>query len=155
MFDILGITGPIYIAIFLGFASVRWGLFSAADMRAFGRFVLNLALPAMLFNALAQRPVAEILSGSYVLAYLSGSLLVVAGGGGEAGVQPDAGVHALGGQALAFDEDQITLATLSDPAGVFDAFIGGTGDEHGTDLPADAWGGKYESCPVQGRGLTW
>jgi predicted permease len=80
VFDILGITGPIYIAIFLGFASVRWGLFSAADMRAFGRFVLNLALPAMLFNALAQRPVAEILSGGYVLAYLSGSLLVVAGG---------------------------------------------------------------------------
>ena len=80
MFDILGITGPIYIAIFLGFASVRWGLFSAQDMRAFGKFVLNLALPAMLFNALAQRPVAEILSAGYTLAYLAGSLLVVAAG---------------------------------------------------------------------------
>jgi len=77
VFDILGITGPIYLAIFLGYATVRWGLFSATDMRAFGKFVLNLALPAMLFNALAQRPIVDILNAGYALAYLGGSLLVI------------------------------------------------------------------------------
>jgi malonate transporter len=80
MLDILGITGPIYIAIGLGFATVRRGWFSAADIRAFGKFVLHLALPAMLFNALARRPIAEILIPGYLLAYLAGSLAVVAGG---------------------------------------------------------------------------
>lgn len=80
MLDILGITGPIYIAIALGFATVRRGWFSAADIRAFGKFVLHLALPAMLFNALARRPIAEILVPGYALAYLAGSLAVVAGG---------------------------------------------------------------------------
>lgn len=80
MLDILGITGPIYAAIGLGYATTRWGLFNAADMRAFGKFVLNLALPAMLFNALAQRHITEILNGSYLLAYLAGSLVVVGAG---------------------------------------------------------------------------
>ena len=78
--DILGITGPIYIAIFLGFVTVRRGWFSAADIRAFGKFVLHLALPSMLFNALVRRPIADILVPGYVLAYLAASLVVVAGG---------------------------------------------------------------------------
>lgn len=77
MFDILAISGPIYLAILLGFATVRGGLFSAVDNRAFGKFVLHIALPAMLFNILAQRPVGEILNASYALAYLAGSLVVV------------------------------------------------------------------------------
>lgn len=80
MLDILGITVPIYIAIFLGFATVRRGWFSAADIRAFGKFVLHLALPAMLFNALVRRPIADILVPGYLLAYLAASLAVVAGG---------------------------------------------------------------------------
>lgn len=74
MLDILAITGPIYITIALGFLTTRLGLFARADMRVFGKFVVNLALPAMLFNALAQRQIGEILNGRYVLAYLAGSL---------------------------------------------------------------------------------
>jgi malonate transporter len=80
VFDILAITGPIYFAILLGYATTRWGLFTASDMRAFGKFVLNLALPAMLFNALAQRQIAEILNGSYLVAYSAGSLAVLGAG---------------------------------------------------------------------------
>lgn len=78
MLDILAITGPIYIAMLLGFVTTRLGLFVRTDMRVLGKFVLNLALPALLFNALAQRRIGEILNGSYMLAYLAGSLLVVA-----------------------------------------------------------------------------
>lgn len=78
MLHILAITGPIYIAIALGFITTRAGLFHKADMRVFGKFVLHLALPAMLFNALARHPIQEILNTSYLLAYLAGSLTVVA-----------------------------------------------------------------------------
>ena len=77
MLDILAITGPIYLAIALGYATTRWGVFARADMRVFGKFTLYLALPALLFNALSQRSVAEILNGQYLLAYALSSLFVM------------------------------------------------------------------------------
>jgi len=77
MLDILAITGPIYTIIVLGFVTTRLGVFAKADMRVFGKFVINLALPALLFSALAQRRVGEILNGSYLLAYLAGSLALL------------------------------------------------------------------------------
>lgn len=77
MLDILAITGPIYITIALGFITTRLGLFSLADMRVLGKFVINLALPALLFNALAQRSLGEILNGPYLLVYALGSLLTL------------------------------------------------------------------------------
>jgi predicted permease len=80
MLDILAITGPIYITIALGFVTTRMGLFSPADMRVMGKFVINLALPALLFNALAQRPLGEILNGPYLLVYALGSLITIAVG---------------------------------------------------------------------------
>ena len=75
--DILGITGPIYLAIAIGFFCTRQGLFAKADMQLFGKFTLQLALPALLFNALSQRRVAEILNLNYLLAYALGSLMVI------------------------------------------------------------------------------
>jgi predicted permease len=75
MLDILAITGPIYLCIALGYLSTRFGLFARTDMRVFGTFVINLALPALLFNALAQRKVGEILNGSYLLVYALGALV--------------------------------------------------------------------------------
>jgi hypothetical protein len=75
--EILGITGPIYLTIALGFFCTRQGLFAQADMQAFGKFAIQLALPALLFNALSQRSVAEILNLNYLLAYALGSLLVM------------------------------------------------------------------------------
>ena len=78
--DILGITGPIYCAIALGYWATRQGLFAQSDMQVFGKFTLNLALPALLFNALSQRSVSEILNPSYLLAYAMGALVVTGGG---------------------------------------------------------------------------
>jgi len=78
MLDILSITGPIYLTIVLGFLTTRFGLFSPADMRVLGKFVINLALPALLFNALAQRPIAQVLNGPYLLVYGLGSLVTLA-----------------------------------------------------------------------------
>ncbi len=78
MFDILAITGPIFTAIALGYLTTRAGLFSRADMRVFGQFVIKIALPALLFNALAKRDIGEILNASYLLAYLAGTLTLAA-----------------------------------------------------------------------------
>src|SRR5512137_2411830 len=77
MLDVLAITGPIYIAMLLGFVTTRFGLFAKADTRVFGKFVVNLALPALLFNALSQRRLGEILNATYLVAYLAGSLAVL------------------------------------------------------------------------------
>lgn len=77
MFDILAITGPIYLCIAMGYASVRWGLFGADDIRVFGRFVIQIALPALLFNALAPRPIVEVANPAYLLAYGLGSVALL------------------------------------------------------------------------------
>lgn len=77
MLDILAITSPIYITILIGFFSTRFGWFDKAAMRNFGAFVIKLALPALVFNALAQRRIGEILNVSYLFAYAGGSLALV------------------------------------------------------------------------------
>jgi predicted permease len=77
MLDILAITSPIYIIVLIGYLCTRFDLFEKPDMRVFGKFVLNLALPALIFNALAQRHISEVLHPAYLLAYLGGSLLVL------------------------------------------------------------------------------
>lgn len=77
MLDILSITTPIYLAIATGFLAARFGLFSKIEMRVLGRFVIHIALPALLFNALVQRRFEEMLNGTYVAAYVAGSMLNV------------------------------------------------------------------------------
>jgi predicted permease len=80
MLDILAITGPIYFCIAVGFLVTRYGLFTKADMRVLGKFVINLALPALLFNAISQKPMQEVMHADYVVAYALGSFVVMASG---------------------------------------------------------------------------
>jgi predicted permease len=75
MLDILTTTTPIYLAIAVGYAATRFGLFDKAGLRALGKFVVSIALPAMLFNALTQNRFEDILNGTYIAAYAAGSLL--------------------------------------------------------------------------------
>lgn len=77
--QIIAITGPIYLLIATGFFAVRWGLFSRADMRVLGKFVINFCLPALLFRALSLRAIGEVLNGVYLLAYALGSTAVLLG----------------------------------------------------------------------------
>ena len=76
MHETLAITGPIYLVIALGFLAGRLGIFSKPDMRVLGSYVVKFALPALVFTALSQRPITEILDARYLLAYLVGSLVV-------------------------------------------------------------------------------
>lgn len=80
MLAVLAITGPIYLVVALGFVATRLGLFARADMRLFGKYVISIALPALLFNALSQRSAGEVLNPIFVAAYALGSLLAMGAG---------------------------------------------------------------------------
>jgi malonate transporter and related proteins len=79
MLNILTITGPIYLIIAAGFLSVRFGLFTKPDVRVMGRFVIDFCLPALLFQALSQRSLAEVLHGVFLIAYAGASLAMLLG----------------------------------------------------------------------------
>jgi malonate transporter len=80
LLDILAITGPIYLVVAAGYLATRLGLFERAEMRVFGKFVINLALPALLFNALSQRSLGEVFNPVFIAAYAIGSLAAMAAG---------------------------------------------------------------------------
>lgn len=78
MLNILSVIGPLFIAMALGFAAVRAGAYDKTDIRILGRFVIQLALPALLFKSLAERSFGEIINLDYLGAYASGSLIALA-----------------------------------------------------------------------------
>lgn len=80
MAGLLSITFPIFALIGLGYLTTARGVFDTATIRTLGRFVIRIALPALIFNAVSKRDLAEIFNAGYLLAYLSGSLLVVLAG---------------------------------------------------------------------------
>ena len=77
MLAILAITGPIFILIAVGFAAVRLRVLATTDMRALGVFVINFALPALLFSAMSAGSVTQTLRLDLLLPYALGSLAVV------------------------------------------------------------------------------
>lgn len=79
MLSIVSVTIPVYLLIGLGYLAARRDWFAPAEMRVFGRFVIQFALPALVFQALAQRRFSEILNGRYLLVYATASLLVLLG----------------------------------------------------------------------------
>ncbi|SDP82841.1 hypothetical protein SAMN05216303_107281 [Rhodoferax sp. OV413] len=79
MLQILAITTPIYLIIAAGYLAVRCGLFAKPEMRVLGRFVINFCTPALIFRALSQRSLGEVLNAPFLLAYALGSLAVLFG----------------------------------------------------------------------------
>src|SRR3546814_1018151 len=73
MLEILGITSPLFAAIGLGYLAVRLNFFSKTDIRVLGRFVIAVALPALLFKALSERSFSDILNVTYLTGYGLGS----------------------------------------------------------------------------------
>ncbi|MBL8344295.1 MAG: AEC family transporter [Rubrivivax sp.] len=80
MIEVLSITAPIYLLIGLGYAAGRAKLFEAMELRVLGRFVLMFSLPALLFDAVSRRRLAEVLDPIYMTAYAVASLAVLLGG---------------------------------------------------------------------------
>lgn len=78
MLSILSITFPIYAAVTLGYFTVRGGIFRPEHMPVFGGYVINIALPALLFNAVATRNVGEVFNLGYMAVFLAGALATIA-----------------------------------------------------------------------------
>ncbi|MFD1914273.1 AEC family transporter [Halodurantibacterium flavum] len=76
MADIFLKTLPFFALIGLGYWAARRRYFSEEAAGALTRFVFFFALSAMLFNFAARLSLAEIFNGSFVMAYLAGSLSV-------------------------------------------------------------------------------
>lgn len=75
MLDILNITAPIFIIIALGYLSVRTRIIDPSHAKGMGTLVLYIALPALMFNAIAEMPFQEVISPSYLFIYAIGSVL--------------------------------------------------------------------------------
>ena len=78
MLAILAITCPIFALIGLGFVCVRLGLFAQNDMGVLGRFIINIALPALLVAALSRSGLSEILRLDYLAACAGAELCAYA-----------------------------------------------------------------------------
>ena len=73
--DILNITGPIFIIISIGYLAVKYEIFTKSNVRSLGLFVINFALPALLFKAVSDKDIETIFNLTYFLSYGIGSLL--------------------------------------------------------------------------------
>jgi hypothetical protein len=80
MLAVFALTLPIYLMIALGYGVSRTGYVAVADMRAVGRMVLRVAMPALIFLALARAPLGNTLRGDFLAGYAAGSLAVFAAG---------------------------------------------------------------------------
>ncbi|WP_417262347.1 AEC family transporter [Celeribacter sp.] len=75
LLTILGITFPIFAMVAIGYASVTKGVFRPQDMSILGGWVMNFALPALVFGAIASRPISEVVHFDYITVYLFSGLL--------------------------------------------------------------------------------
>jgi malonate transporter and related proteins len=93
IFSVLQIVAPVFVIIAAGYAALRLGYLESAALVGLSAFVVRVALPALVFNALAGAPVGETMDARYLAGYCAGSLAVFAVGylwarrdGREAGV---------------------------------------------------------------------
>ncbi len=77
MLSVLGITFPIFAAIAIGYVAVWKGPFRPDDMRVLGKYVLNVALPALLFNAVATRDVSSVLQPNYIAVMAAATVSII------------------------------------------------------------------------------
>lgn len=77
MLTVLGITFPIFAMVAIGYALVARGMFRPEEMKTFGTYVMNLALPALVFHTVASRPVSEVFNIGYMSVYLAGALITI------------------------------------------------------------------------------
>lgn len=75
MLDIINITAPIFILIALGYLSVRLKVINPQHAKGMGSLVLNIALPALMFNAIADMPFQDVILPYYLSIYALGSVM--------------------------------------------------------------------------------
>jgi malonate transporter len=75
---ILNTALPFFALIFCGYCAGRFRLLPKASIAGVNAFVFYFALPAFIFNLLASSPLADVVNGPFVAAYLGTGLVVFA-----------------------------------------------------------------------------
>ncbi|UTV99072.1 AEC family transporter [Marinomonas rhizomae] len=71
---VINITAPIFFLIFVGFICVRYSFLPQAAIPGLSRFVLYLALPALIFMKLSSMELKEVLHFDYLTVYAASGL---------------------------------------------------------------------------------
>ena len=69
MTEIVGLTFPLFALIVLGYAVTKAGAFSQDDLRLFGRYAIEIAIPALIFGAVTRAPLGETIRPVYLAAF--------------------------------------------------------------------------------------
>ena len=77
MLEIFGITFPIFAIVALGYVTVYKGVFEPGDMTVLGKFVMTIALPALMFSAVTGQGAGMVLDPSYIAGYALAGLFVI------------------------------------------------------------------------------
>ncbi len=86
MDHVLLVTGTIFLIISVGYICFATALFDRTALAPLGQFVVNIALPALIFRAFLTQDVAAIANPGYLGGYLFGSMLMLGVGYLWAGV---------------------------------------------------------------------
>lgn len=74
MLDILAATAPIFLIVLLGYVLTSRGVFRRADTDVMSGFVMQVALPLLVFLNLAGRSTGEIINPAFLLTYALAAL---------------------------------------------------------------------------------
>lgn len=80
MLNILTVLLPLFIVMAVGYFFTRHGVFNREGLMALGRFVISIALPALIFKTLSEKPLADIIIPAYLFGYALASLACFAVG---------------------------------------------------------------------------
>jgi predicted permease len=72
MLAVFNVAFPVFSLILVGYFCARWGVLGPNASTELNRFVIYLALPALLFDAMSQLAAVDAFNMGYVIAYLAG-----------------------------------------------------------------------------------
>lgn len=76
MFKIVTTLMPMFFVMFLGYVMMARGFLSAEHLQGFGRLVINVTLPAMIFKTLSSYSLSEIIIAPYLIGYGIATLVI-------------------------------------------------------------------------------
>lgn len=78
LFHQVGLSLPLFVIIFVGYALIRWGRWPTSITTALTRFVFSLALPAMLFHLMSDFSKLPPVDARLLIAFFGGIFIVFA-----------------------------------------------------------------------------
>ncbi len=76
MLEIFATVAPIFLIVCVGFGAVRGGIVSRDGVKGMAAFLVNIAMPALVFGAISSRSLADVMDGNFLFAYGGGSLTI-------------------------------------------------------------------------------